>query len=453
METDSNQRLYLLFTFPRTAANNFNVNFTIAQRQNDNFLVNTTPAQSFNPSTLTTTNVFQRKSESGDTLYMTYSFQITGDATDEDHGIITITLQDGGTNYSLSGTVSQRSTIVNVIDDDGTSPSVGFEGVSTSNVIDAQTRNFSYTANVTEGGDSGTTEIFFVFTTQLHVTPNFIIKYQLVESPSNNFLAGATNNTVDGRLNLSTAGTAIQSQFGATRYFLSSFEITNDDVSESGTTITFTLLNGDGYTRITNNDAHLATINVSDDDTIPLTLVGAGGEEAFDETKFGKSYSVKEPATGRTRIYFLIHFPTITDLNFDIKYRVTQGANEDFIVGTTTADRTLNPSSTTSPSHGNEASADMTKIYTIGSFEIQNDSTRNIGSITLTLKTGTGYTLSTTPADNSITIDIDAPLLNLVGAGGELAVDETKFSTTYSVSEPASGHNQSIFFDPFSDDN
>ena len=182
----------------------------------------------------------------------------------------------------------------------------------------------------------------------------------------------------------------------------------------------------------------MATISVMDDDAAPLlTLVGAGGELSIDETKFSRSYSVKEPATGRTRVYFLIHFPTTNMRHFDIKYRVTQGANEDFIVGTTTADRTLNPDVQNTMSHGNQVS--MNKVYTIGSFEIQNDSTRNIGSITLTLKTGTGYTLSTTPADNSITIDIDAPLLNLVGAGGELAFDETKFSTTYSVSEPTSG--------------
>ena len=106
---------------------------------------------------------------------------------------------------------------------------------------------------------------------------------------------------------------------------------------------------------------------------------------------------------------FLIHFPTTTERNFDIKYRVTQGANEDFIVGATNADRTLNPTVTTSPSHGNEASADMTKIYTIGSFEIQNDSSNNNGEITLTHQAGHGYILSDTAADNSITIDITGP--------------------------------------------
>ena len=184
-----------------------------------------------------------------------------------------------------------------------------------------------------------------------------------------------------------------------------------------------------------------------DDDASPLTLVGAGGELAVDETKFSRSYSVSEPTSGRTKVYFLIHFPFTNTRNFDIKYRVTQGANEDFIVGTTTADRTLNPTITNNmDSYGNQAPAGTNKIYTIGSFEIKNDSSNNNGEITLTLKAGHGYILSDTAADNSITIDITGPpVIRMVGAGTTNSFTEAHFVNPFTIDEGDIG-TLTVFF-------
>ena len=262
-ETDGNQRLWLMFLFPRSEAQNFNVNFTISQRQNDNYLLNTTSAQSFNPSTLTTSIVEKtntsavRKFEDSDTLYMYYSFTIIGDMTDEDHGIITITLQDGGANYSLSSIVSQRTTTLNVLDDDEGKHVATFVGVGSR---DSTTESdFSTTLDVTEGGDTNFTPVFFLIHIPNELTANFPISYTLVERPTNNFLRGASNNTVNGSINL--AFTRIAVTRNNKQYIKGSFELTNDDVSETRTTITFTLNEGDGYGIL--QTANTATINVS----------------------------------------------------------------------------------------------------------------------------------------------------------------------------------------------
>ena len=108
--------------------------------------------------------------------------------TDEDHGIITITLLAGGANYSLSSIVSQRTTTLNVLDDDGGKHVATFAGVGSS---DSTTESdFRTTLDVTEGGDTGFTLVYFLIHIPNELTANFPISYTLVERPTNNFLRG-----------------------------------------------------------------------------------------------------------------------------------------------------------------------------------------------------------------------------------------------------------------------
>ena len=273
-------------------------------------------------------------------------------------------------------------------------------------------------------------QIFFLVSVPETASSSIIVNYRVTESDSGgDFLIGTTGTRM---LNFAAAQS---SSSGGKKYFRDFFNLDNDFVHEEDGTITLTLETGSGYTLSSVEAEFKATVTVTDNDPAPaspLTLVGAGGELSIDETKFSKPYTVFEPTTGQTTVYFLIHFPFTNTRNFDIKYRVTQGANENFIVGTTTADRTLNPDVQNTMSHGNQASG-MTKIYTIGSFEIQNDSTRNTGSITLTLKAGTGYSLSTTAANNSITINVaDNSLRQVSIATGNTTVSESD-SITYTL--------------------
>ena len=128
-----------------------------------------------------------------------------------------------------------------------------------------------------------------------------------------------------------------------------------------------------------------------------------------------------------TRVYFLMHIPAAATANFIIKYQVTQGQNDNFLVGGT-GDRNLNLSTNGSVLTSNN------KKYIRYSFDITNDTENEPdGVLTLTLKTNSefsgGYSLSNTAANNMATISVmddDELQLTLVGAGGELSIDENQ---------------------------
>ncbi len=440
--------IYFRFQIPLSAALNFSINYTITQRSGENFLVNgTVTSRSINLATHPSNRV---QPPAGMTWlparHVFEEFKIQGNNVDSDNGIITLTIQDGGSNYSIDSNTANRTAKVNVIDNDGNAPLLTLVGAGTSSSF-TESQFSRTTATVTEGNPNTatsphtntTTSVYFLMHIPAAATANFIIKYQVTQGQNDNFLVGGTG---DRELNLSTNG-AVETGINNKKYIRYSFDITNDTVDEPDGVLTLTLKENSsfsgGYSLSNTAANNMATISVMDDDAAPtLTLVGAGGELSIDETKFSRSYSVNEPATGQTKVYFLIHFPTTNMRNFDIKYRVTQGANENFIVGTTTADRTLNPDVQNTMSHGNQAS--MNKIYTIGSFEIQNDSSNNNGEITLTLKAGTGYILSDTDADNSITIDITGPpIIKLVGAGTTNSFTESDFNNPATIAEGNSG--------------
>ncbi len=304
-----------------------------------------------------------------------------------------------------------------------TSGSFTLANYETSRTISELPNNIAQTVN---------SEITFMVSIPDSTSNNFILNYSLSQGAGGNFLIfgsteTVTNNKVNRTLNLSSAQT---SSFGGKKYFQGSFLLDNDHVHEDPSTITLTLETGSGYTLSSNKTA---TVTVNDNDPAPatlLTLVGAGGELAVDESKFSKPYTAFEPTTGQTTVYFLIHFPFTNSRSFDIKYRVTQRQSESFIVGTTTADRTLNPSVRNTMSHGNQGSTDMTKIYTIGSFKIQSDSAVKNGEITLTLKTGTGYSLPAV-GERSITINV---------------IDNTTRVVSISASKTTVSENESITY-------
>ena len=433
--TGTNERtVYFLIHFPFTNSRNFDIKYRVTQGANENFIVGTTTAdRTLNP-TVENTMSHGNQASGMTKIYTVGSFKIQNDST-RNTGSITLTLK-AGTGYALPA-VGERSITINV-----TAPPlvtlVGAGGTDSTMESD-----YSRTFNVTEGGDTGTTTVYFLMHIPSSVTADFTIDYELIERPMNNFLRGATNSTVDGSINLATAG--IDATRNNKKYIKGSFELTNDNVEENATAITFTLEDGTNYDISATAAETKATINVMDDDGPPLlTLVGAGTTNSFTEADFRNPATVTEGNSGNLTVYFLMHLPADVTSNFMINYSLVERdirttneyANDDFLADKT-ADRTLNlaTSGVTSTNSG--------KRYIKGSFEIKNDTAQEEnGQIILTLKTSSArnYSLSDTAADNKATINVSdndnsTPLVTLVGVSSQSSFLFDRVSRTLNISE------------------
>ena len=324
-----------MFHIPQSVARNFTINYTISQRQGDNFLKAGDQTRTLNtasiPSTARYLNIFGR--------HQFYdSFIISGDGTDEDNGIITITIQDGGSAYSIASNVAERSAIVNVIDDDAGAftPEVTLVGAGTTESF--AENNFSRSVNITEGNPvtstsphTNTTQtIYFLMHIPNSVTANFIIKFQITQE-SGDFLVGGTNDR-EFALATDTNVRTHDDTSNSKLYIRHKFEITNDEVEEIDGVIKLTLKSRTGYTISQTATDNVATINVADDDAPRISI----------ETNHG---TVQEGAL--TSLTFTLRASKVPSESIDIRVIVSESG--DVIATSSEGPRTIPMTAITKP--------------------------------------------------------------------------------------------------------
>ena len=294
----------------------------------------------------------------------TFTVSTTNDSTDEPDGSVTATLSTG-TGYTVSG--SNNAATVAVSDDDPppATPTISIAAGS----------------GVTEGSDA-------TFTVTASPAPTTALTVNLTVSQSGNF--GATTGT--DTVTIPTTGSAI--------YTVST---TNDNTNEPDGSITATLSTGTGYTVSGSNNA--ATVAVSDDDDPP-------------------------PAT-----------PAIS---IAAGSGVTEGSDATFTVTASPAPATaltVNLTVSQSGSFGATTGADTVTIPTSGSttFTVSttNDSTDEPdGSVTATLSTGTGYTVSSTNNAATVAVSDDddpppaPPTITIAAGSGVTEGSDATFTVT-----------------------
>ena len=217
----------------------------MVRSQESNFLVNgTVESRSVNLATHPDARVQPPAGQSWlSSRHVFDNFEIQGNNDDSDNGIITITIQDGGSNYSIDSNTANRTAKVNVIDNDGNAPLLTLVGAGTSSSF-TESQFSRTTATVTEGDPNTatsphtntTTSVYFLMHIPAAATANFIIKYQVTQGQNDNFLVGGTG---DRELNLSTNGAVLTSN--NKKYIRYSFDITNDTVNEPDGVLTLTL--------------------------------------------------------------------------------------------------------------------------------------------------------------------------------------------------------------------
>ena len=296
----------------------------------------------------------------------TYTVGTTNDSTDEPDGSVTATLSTG-TGYTVSG--SNNAATVAVSDDDDPPPA-------------PPTISIAAGSGVTEGSDA-------TFTVTASPAPATALTVNLTVSQSGSFGASTGTDTVT----IPTTGSAI--------YTVST---TNDSTDEPDGSVTATLSTGMGYTVSGSNNA--ATVAVSDDDDPPPAVT-----------------------------------PTIS---IAAGSGVTEGSDATFTVTASPAPSTaltVNLTVSQSGSFGATTGADTVTIPTSGSttFTVSttNDSTDEPdGSVTATLSTGTGYTVSSTNNAATVAVSDDddpppaPPTISIAAGSGVTEGSDATFTVT-----------------------
>ena len=296
----------------------------------------------------------------------TYTVNTTNDSTDEPDGSVTATLSTG-TGYTVSG--SNNAATVAVSDEDDPPPAV------------TPTISIAAGSGVTEGSDA-------TFTVTASPAPTTALTVNLTVSQSGNFGATIGADTVT----IPTTGSATFT-----------VSTTNDSTDEPDGSVTATLSTGSGYTVSGSNNA--ATVAVSDDDDPP-------------------------PAT-----------PTIS---IAAGSGVTEGGSATFTVTaspTPTTALTVNLTVSQSGNFGATIGADTVTIPTTGSatFTVSttNDNTDEPdGSVTATLSTGTGYTVSGSSNAATVAVSDDddppPPTISIAAGSGVTEGSDATFTVTAS---------------------
>ena len=297
----------------------------------------------------------------------TFTVSTTNDSTDEPDGSVTATLSTGS-GYTVSG--SNNAATVAVSDDDDPPPATPVTGIAAG-------------SEVTEGADA-------TFTVTANPAPTTALTVNLTVSQSGNF--GATTGT--DTVTIPTTGSATFTVSTA-----------NDNTDEPDGSVTATLSTGTGYTVSGSNNA--AAVAVSDDDDPP-------------------------PAT-----------PVI---GIAAGSGVTEGADATFTVTASPAPATaliINLTVSQSGNFGATTGADTVTIPTTGSATFTVSTTNDSidepeGSVTATLSTGTGYTVSglNSAATVAVSDDDDPPAVTptiSVAAGSSITEgSDARFTVTAS---------------------
>ena len=278
----------------------------------------------------------------------TYTISTSDDNVDEPNGSVTAKLKDGG-GYTVSSTSGAAT--VPVSDNDAPELSI------------------SAGAGITEGGTAS-------FTITASSAPGSPITVNVGVSQSGSFGAsGAATVTVSGT---------------STTYTIST---TEDSTDEADGSVTATLKGGSGYTVSSTNGA--ATVSVADNDAPELSIsagagITEGGTASFTITA---SSAPGSPIT----------------VNVGVSQSGAFGAS-----GAATV--TLSGTSTT---------------YTIGTSDDHLDEAD--GSVTATLKGGSGYTVSSTNGAATVSVsDDDVPVVSISGASGITEGGTASFTITAS---------------------
>ena len=294
----------------------------------------------------------------------TYTVGTTNDSTDEPDGSVTASLSTG-TGYTVSG--SNNAATVAVSDDDPP----------------PATPNISIVAgsSITEGSDA-------TFTVTASPAPATALTVNLTVSQSGSF--GATTGT----------DTVIIPTTGSATYTVST---TNDNTDEPDGSVTATLSTGTGYTVSASSNA--ATVAVSDDDpprATPTISIAAGS-------------SITE---GADATFTVTASPTPTTA-LTVNLTVSQGGNFGATIGADTV---------TIPTTGSAT-------YTVSTTNDNTDEPN--GSVTATLSTGTGYTVSgsSNAATVAVSDDDDPPPTISIAAGS--GVTEGSHATFTVTASPA----------------
>ena len=298
----------------------------------------------------------------------TYTVNTTNDSTDEPDGSVTATLSTG-TGYTVSG--SNNAATVAVSDDDDPPPAV------------TPTISIAAGSGVTEGSDA-------TFTVTASPAPTTALTVNLTVSQSGSF--GATTGT--DTVTIPTTGSAI--------YTVST---TNDNTDEPDGSVTATLSTGTGYTVSGSNNA--ATVAVSDDDDPPavtptISIAAGSGVTEGSNATFTVTAS-PAPATALT-----------------VNLTVSQSGNFGATIGADTV---------TIPTTGSAT-------YTVGTTNDNTDEPN--GSVTATLSTGTGYTVSSTNNAATVAVSDDddpppaPPTISIAAGSGVTEGGSATFTVTAS---------------------
>ena len=286
---------------------------------------------------------------------------ITDDSVDDDDETIILTLSAGGNYYTVGSTSAHTATITDNDDPPAdpvltiTAGSAVTEGTAASFTVNASpnvsgTVTLSYTVAQTgdfvAAGDIGTKSVSFT---------------------------GGT-----GTITVATVG---------------------DSTDEANGSVTVTLKAGSGYTL---SSTKTATVNVSDDDVPELTITAGSA------------------VTEGTAASFTINASPSASGSITVNYTVTQSGA--FLSSSNVGTKTV------SLTGGSQT-------FTIATVDDSTDETN--GSVTVTLKAGSGYTLGSTKTATVNVSDDDVPELTITA--GSAVTEGTAASFTVSASPSASG--------------
>ena len=294
----------------------------------------------------------------------TYTVSTTNDNTDEPDGSVTATLSTG-TGYTVSGSNNAATVAVSDDDDPPAAP---------------PTISIAAGSGVTEGSDA-------TFTVTASPSPTTALTVNLTVSQSGNFVANIGADTVT----IPTTGSATFT-----------VSTTNDSTDEPDGSVTATLSTGTGYTVSGSNNA--ATVAVSDDDPPPATpnisiVAGSSITEGTDAT-----FTVTASPTPTTAL--------------TVNLTVSQSGNFGVTTGTDTVIIPTTGSAT----------------FTVSTTNDNTDEPH--GSVTATLSTGTGYTVSGTSNAATVAVSDDddpppaPPTISIAAGSGVTEGSDATFTVT-----------------------
>ena len=385
----------------------------------------------------------------------TFTVSTTNDSTDEPDGSVTATLSTG-TGYTVSGT--SNAATVSVSDDDAppATPVISIAAGS----------------GVTEGSDA-------TFTVTASPAPTTALTVNLTVSQSGNF--GATTG----------ADTVMIPTTGSATFTVST---TNDSTDEPDGSVTATLSTGTGYT--VSRTSNAATVSVSDDDDTQLALQATidscvSNSLLATVRRYYDANKDRAPSYGRNWKRVLITFgdvqysqltpftaaealageqvwfgwkpvrealecieeatapppsPPDPEISISAGSAITEGSDATFTVTASPAPTnalTVNLTVSQSGNFGAATGTDTVIIPTTGSatFTVSttNDSTDEPdGSVTATLSTGSGYTVSGTNNAATVAVSDDddpppaTPTISIAASSGVTEGTNATFTVTAS---------------------